>query len=287
MSIAVEFDYQRPETLADAVELLGRFGDDARILAGGTDLVPWLRDDLVEPAVLVDVKHIPGLGGLVAEGGTLTIGALATFTDLLGSDAVEAGWPLLAEAAATVASPGIRHRATVVGNICSAVPSCDAGPALLVMDAVVHVAGPEGVRRIPIADWFLGPKQTALARGELATHVTVPAPPAGNGSSYARLSRYAGEDLAQASVAAMACPDRTYRVAFGAVAPTPVRAHRIEAVLNGTQPAHGDIVAAQRLVVQEVAPITDMRATKEYRLRMSAIFLGRALATAVARREGA
>ncbi len=287
MSIAVEFDYLRPETLADAVELMSRFGEDARILAGGTDLVPWLRDDLVDPAVLIDLKHIPGLDGLAAAAGTLTVGALATFTDLLESDAVRAEWPLLAEAAATVASPGIRHRATVVGNICSAVPSCDAGPALLVMDAVVHVAGPEGVRRIPIADWFLGPKQTALARNELVTHLTVPAPPAGNGSSYARLSRYAGEDLAQASVAAMACPDRTYRVAFGAVAPTPLRARRIEAALEGAEPTHGEIVAAQRLVVQEIAPITDMRATKEYRLRMSAIFLGRALAAAATRRDGA
>ena len=128
MTIVHDFEYVKADSVEDAVELLER--DGARVLAGGTDLVPWLRDDLIEPALLVDIKAIPGLADISLGGTRMRIGALITFSDLVASAVVGEHAPMLAEMAGQVASTGVRNRATVVGNVCSAVPSLDAGPAL-------------------------------------------------------------------------------------------------------------------------------------------------------------
>jgi len=286
MTIAQVFDYQRPETLDEAVQILAAHSGDVRVLAGGTDLVAWLRDEAVAPDLLVDIKHIEGLDQIADEGDALAIGSLVTFTDLLNSDLMASRLPLICEMSATVGSTGIRNRATLVGNICSAVPSCDAGPVLLVHGAVVHTVGTSGARRIPIEEWFLGPRMTALTPDEIVTKVVVPVPVGGHGAAYVRLSRYEGEDLAQASVAILAPPDHGFRVAFGAVAATPLRARRIEALLEGKALAPGLVAEAMALVAEEISPISDMRASKEYRLRMSEVMLQRGLQAAVGRLEG-
>jgi carbon-monoxide dehydrogenase medium subunit len=286
MTIAQVFDYQRPETLDEAVQMLAGHGGDVRVLAGGTDLVAWLRDEAVAPDLLVDIKRIEGLRKIADEGDALSIGSLVTFTDLLNSELVESRLPLMVEMSATVASTGIRNRATLVGNICSAVPSCDAGPPLLVHGATVHTIGPAGRRHISIDDWFLGPRKTALNTGEIVTKVVVPIPPRGHGACYVRLSRYEGEDLAQACVAVLAPTDHRFRVAFGAVAATPVRARRIEALLEGKALTPELIGEAMALVSEEISPITDIRASKEFRMRMSEVMLQRGLMAAVQRLEG-
>lgn len=286
MTIAAEFDYVRPATLEEAVEILAAHSGEARLLAGGTDLVAWLRDDMITPDLVVDIKRINGLADIRNEEQTVTIGSLVTFADLLNSDVVGERLPLINEAARTVGSTGIRNRATLVGNICSAIPSCDAGPALVAYEAAVQVIGESGTRRIPIEEWFMGPRLTAIGRDEIATGVVVPVPEGRHGSAYVRLSRYRGEDLAQASVAVTALEDRSYRIAFGAVAATPVRAHRIEELLDGralTDQLAGEAVA---LVESEISPITDMRATEEYRLRMCEVMLRRGLAAAADRLVG-
>ena len=220
MVIANEFDYRRPATLAEATEILANHSGSVRILAGGTDLVAWLRDDAVDPDLVVDIKNVPGLNDIRLDGSTLHIGALVTFTDLIESDLVEEHAPLLAEMAGTVASQGIRNRATMVGNICSAVPSCDAGPVLLVFDTTVHVTGPDGERSIDINDWFVGLRETARTDDEVVTHLTIAL--RSHGGVYVKLMRYGGEDLAQAAVGIVAYENNEYRVAFGAVAPTPI-----------------------------------------------------------------
>jgi carbon-monoxide dehydrogenase medium subunit len=287
MTIAQVFDYQRPATLDEAAQMLAAHGGDVRVLAGGTDLVAWLRDEAVAPDMLVDIKNIDGLDQIVDEGDALSIGSLVTFTDLINSDLVSTRLPVVSEMSATVASTGIRNRATLVGNICSAVPSCDAGPVLLVYGAVVHTVSTAGSRQILIDDWFLGPRQTALAPGEIVTRVVVPAPAGGHGAAYLRLSRYEGEDLAQASVAILAPPNHRFRVAFGAVAAKPMRARRIETLLEGKALDSALVAEAMALVSEEISPITDIRATKEYRLRMAEVMLQRGLQAAVERLEGA
>jgi len=216
----------------------------------------------------------------------VVVGALATFTDLIDSADLRAKLPLLWEAARRMGSVGVRNRATLAGNICSAVPSCDGGPPLLVHEARVRVHGPGGAKEIPIAEWFLGPKKTPLTPGEIVTGVAIPIPHAGHGGCYVKLGRYRGEDLAQASVAVLALPEHRYRIAFGAVAPTPVRARKIESLMYGRALDDALIAGAARLVTEETCPITDIRASREYRAHMLEVMFERGVRAAVARLSG-
>lgn len=282
--IANEFEYRRPTTLREATSYLAEHPGSVRVLAGGTDLVAWLRDDAIAPDLVVDIKEIPDLREIRRDGDTLHIGSLVTFTELIESGIVEEHAPLLAEMAETVASPGIRNRATMVGNICSAVPSCDAGPVLLVFDTTVHLTGPNGERSVDINDWFVGLRETARSDDEVVTHLTIRVRE--HGGVYVKLMRYAGEDLAQAAVGIVTHPDDTYKVAFGAVAPTPFRSSRIEETLNGKELTDELIAEVRAMVPDEISPITDMRATAEYRTHVTAVALDRGLRAARGRLRG-
>ncbi len=284
MTIAHDFEYARPGSIVDAVALLDREG--ARVLAGGTDVVPWLRDDLIEPTLLVDIKAIPGLADITVDDRRMSIGALVTFSDLMASPVVGEHAPMLTEMAGQVASTGIRNRATIVGNVCSAVPSLDAGPALMVYDGAVEVAGPNGERLVPLEDWFLGPRTTRLGSGEVVTGIRLSLPTVDHAGVFLKLARYSGEDLAQANLAVLATKDREYRLAFGAVAPTPLRAHRIEAALSGHDLGDSLLDRASRLVADEIAPITDIRASAAYRTHMCHVMLRRGLGAARDRLAG-
>ena len=284
MVIAHEFDYRRPASLEEAIGILSEYPGSARLLAGGTDLVAWLRDDAVAPDIVVDIKDVPGLNGISVEYDVIRIGSLVTFTELIESDLVREHAPLLVEMAETVASTGIRNRATMVGNICSAVPSCDTGPVLLVYDTTVYLAGLGGERSVDINDWFIGLRETALSDDEVVTRVDIKIRQ--HGGVYVKLMRYAGEDLAQAAVGAVVYPDNEYKVAFGAVAPTPFRSTRIEDALRG-KPLDDALVAdVVAMVDDEISPITDMRASAEYRTRMTEVMLERGLWEATERFAG-
>ena len=275
MVIAHEFDYRRPASLDEAIGILSEYPGSARLLAGGTDLVAWLRDDAVAPDVVVDIKDVPGLNGISVENDVISIGSLVTFTELIESELVREHAPLLIEMAETVASTGIRNRATMVGNICSAVPSCDTGPVLLVYDTTVYLAGPGGERSVDINDWFIGLRETALSDDEVVTRVDIKI--GQHAGVYVKLMRYAGEDLAQTAVGVVVYPDNEYKVAFGAVAPTPFRSTRIEDALRG-RPLDDALVAdVVAMVDDEISPITDMRASAEYRTRMAEVMLERGL----------
>ena len=284
MVIAHEFDYRRPTTLLEATKLLAEHPGSARVLAGGTDLVAWLRDNAVAPDLVIDLKAIPGLSDIRLEGDTLHIGSLVTFTELIESKLIEQHAPLLAEMSETVASPGIRNRATMVGNICSAVPSCDAGPVLLAYDTTVHLTGPDGDRSVEINDWFVGLRKTARTDDEVVSHLTINLRK--HGGVYVKLMRYAGEDLAQAAAGIVVYEADEYRVAFGAVAPTPFRSSRIEAALAGKELTDDLIAEVVAMVPDEISPITDMRATAEYRTHVTKVALDRGLRAAMGRLAG-
>jgi CO/xanthine dehydrogenase FAD-binding subunit len=286
MAIAHEFEYARPRTIDEARALLLERGSKAMVLAGGTDVVASLRDELIAPELIVDIKGIPGLAGIRPVGERVLIGSLATFSDLIDSDLVHDGFPLLYEMAVNVGCRGIRNRATVVGNICSAVPSCDAGPALLVHDAQVLVMGPSGQRIVRMKDWFTGPKQNALRHGELVVGVEVPGGTRLCGGSYVKLRRYRGEDLAQASVAVLVSPELEYRVAFGAVGPVPRRPRRLETAIKGREPSDEFFSKTRKIIGHVTAPITDIRATAEYRRHMLNVMFERAVRAAVSRMRG-
>jgi CO/xanthine dehydrogenase FAD-binding subunit len=287
MAIAHEFDYVKPGTLRDALNTLRRYGARASVLAGGTDLVGLISDGMAAPEAVVDIKGLAGLDRLEFKDGVLSVGALVTFSELHEAPVIAKKFPVLREMAGWVASVGIRNRATMVGNLCSAVPCCDSGAVLLVYEAVVHVAGINGKRKVPLREWFVGPRKTVLKRGEIATGVSVPLPKQKHGACFVKLRRYEGEDLAQASVTVLALAGNRYRISFGSVAPRPIPAMKVEALLEGRPPSDDLIQQAVRLVPEEIAPITDIRATKEYRAHMIGVMLERGLRAAVARLAGA
>ena len=204
MAIAHQFEYVKPATLREAVRILARYGARARALSGGTDLVGLISEGMASPEAVVDIKGIPGLDRIEFKNGVLSIGALVTFSELRESPVIAKRFPVIREMTGWVASVGIRNRATMVGNLCSAVPCCDSGAVLLVYDAAVLVAGPTGKRKVPLREWFLGPRKTVLKRGEIAMGVTVALPKKKHGACFVKLRRYEGEDLAQASVTVLA-----------------------------------------------------------------------------------
>jgi CO/xanthine dehydrogenase FAD-binding subunit len=266
--------------------VLTQRGSGAVVLAGGTDVVPALRDEVLTPEVVVDIKGVPGLEGIRPVGERLHIGALATFTELIESELVRESFPLLHEMAVNVACRGIRNRATVVGNICSAVPSCDAGPVLLVHEARLLITGPSGQRIVNMDAWFTGPKRTGLRNGELVLGIEVPGGTRSHGGSYVKLRRYRGEDLAQAGVATLVSPEFEYRIAFGAVGPTPTRARKLERAMKGREPSEDLLAKARTIIPRETSPITDMRATAEYRSHMLSVMFQRGARAAVDRMRG-
>lgn len=286
MSIACEFEYAKPESLKEALRLLSRKTAGGAVpLAGGTDLVAWLRDGVACPGLLVDLKGIEELEGIRLKAGQLWIGARATLAEIIESPLVRKHAPLLVESSGMVASVGVRNRATMAGNICSAVPCCDSGPALLVYNATIHVATLRGTKRIPAVKWFLGPRQTALAKGGIVTGVSLPL--AKHAGAYAKLKRYRGEDLAQASVAVRVDARGMWQVAYGSVAPTPIRGPKVERLLRGEKkPSAALLKQAVALAEAEVAPITDIRGSKEYRRLMVGVMLKRALRLAAGRLAG-
>lgn len=286
MPITTEFEYLRPGTMDEALRVLSRYKRSAGVLAGGTDLIPELKENRTRPEVVVDLKALRGLDGIEAKDGVLRIGALATFSSIIESPVIRKNCPLLREAAMTVASTGVRNRATLAGNVCSAVPSADAAPALLVYDAELIVKSLQGVRNIPIQDWFLGPRKTALAPDELVLAAELRLPAGKTGACYAKLSRYEGEDLAQGGLAVLALPGRVYRIAVCALGPKPSRCPRTEAALNGSPLNEKTVSRAKKALLEEIAPISDVRATKEYRTHMAQVMLARALEAAVARLFG-
>lgn len=284
--ISHEFEYYKPKDFGELSELLIQYKTKAKILSGGTDLVVRIKDGFEFPEIVIDIKSISELKELKFDGKDLFIGATVTFNELIESDVVKEKFPLLWEAAKSVASTGIRNRATLAGNICSAVPSLDSGPALLVYEAEVILKSNNGERKVNINDFFLGPRKTVLKEDEFVYGVNVPLPQKKNGGSYVKLGRYNGEDLAQVGIGILILEGNEYRIAHCAVGPVAARAKKIEQLLNGKPLDDPLIEEAKKLIEQEISPITDIRATKEYRIHMAKVMLERGLKTAVNRMNG-
>ncbi len=281
-----DFDYAKPVTLSEAISTYKKYGDKARLLLGGTDLVVMLDDGVIQPDIVIDLKGIDELKKLEFDGEFLHIGSRVTFNELIDSEVVKEKFPVLWEASKTVASTGVRNRATLVGNICSAVPSADSAPALLVCNATVVIATDSGDKEVPITEFFVGPRRTILKPGEIVKEVKIRASNKKFGGSYIKLGRYDGEDLAQVGVATVVNEDREYAIAFCAVAPKPVRAKEAEEFLKGKDLTDEVLEEAAKLAVKAISPISDIRASKEYRLYVSGVLVKRSLKTSLARMNG-
>ena len=272
------FDYVRPTDLEAAVDLLARHGQQARVLAGGTDLVIRLRDGTYSPAVVVDVKRIPELApGISVLDGALRISAGTTMTDLCDDERVQASFPALVEAARMVGSIQIRNRATLVGNLCNASPAADTAPPLLVYGAALEVYGPVGRRELALDEFFVRSGVTALGDGELVLALRLPLPVGRVGSAFERRTRRRGHDLASVTLAVAVEESGLLRLAFGSLGPRPF-------LLSGEWAAADELI--ERAVAAADPSPTSMRAGPEYRVAMLRVLAERALATARARLGG-
>ena len=283
MPITADFEYTRVKDLKEALELKSEYGKGARVLAGGTDLLVHLKENPVSPRLLLDLKSLGELNRIQLKNGTLKIGANVTFAELIESALVRKNFPILWEAAMTVASVGVRNRATMAGNICSAVPSADAASPLLVYEAEVSVLNRKDARVIPMNDWFTGPKKTSLKEDEIVESVELKIPEKKHSGCYLKLSRYEGEDLAQGALSVLMNADKTFRVAAAALAPTPRRAFKTESYLKGKKITQVAAKEAGKLLLGEISPISDIRSSKEYRLHMASVMLERGLEKTVKR----
>jgi CO/xanthine dehydrogenase FAD-binding subunit len=279
------FAYERPTHLGDVVALLAEHGPEARLLAGGTDLIIRLRDGTIRPRVVVDVKGITELDAEIrAVDGPLRFGARTVMTDIAADERVRVDHQALAEAAAVVGAVQIRNRATLAGNLCNASPAADTAPALLVDDARVIVTGAAGTRAIPIDDFFIRSGVTTLATDELVTAIELPRPTTRRGTVHLRRTRRRGHDLASVTVACAVAEDGTTRIAYGSLGPRPLLIVDDSGVL--ADPTATALAKRERLATMFAAASPSprsMRASPDYRLAMLQVLGLRAVETAIAR----
>jgi carbon-monoxide dehydrogenase medium subunit len=283
------FDYHAPTTLPEALSLLGRLGEEAKVLSGGQSLLPLLKLRLAQPGHLVDIGRIPGLDYIKEEGGFLKIGALVREAALEASPIVRSKYPILVDTANVIADPIVRNLATVAGNLAHGDPANDHPATMLALGAEVVATGTKGSRTIPIAQFFTGLFTTALEPTEVLTEVRIPAPPAGSGGAYLKLERKVG-DFATAGAAAFLVIKGGVieRAGIGLtnVGPRPVKAEAAEKHLAGKKPDEGAFAEAGRLAASGASPSPDRRGSTEYKKEMARVLTVRALRKAAERAGG-
>lgn len=285
MAIISNYEYLKPNSVDEALNLLEKY-ENSKIFAGGTDLLNMLKEGIIDPEALVDIKAIDEFKKLEYKEGILSIGSLVTFTELIDSQMIRKEFPMIMEVSETVASMGVRNRATMVGNICSAVPCMDSGSLLVVYEAKIHTISKDGKREIPALDFFVAPRRTALKHGEIVTHITIENKENKHSGAYGKLSRYKGEDLSQASISILALDNNKYKISFCSVGPVPTRATELEEIVNGNELTDEIIAKGKDIIPNIISPISDIRSTKEYRIHMCQVMFERGIKNARDRFNG-
>lgn len=288
--IPASFSYHSPASISEAAALLARYGDDAKVLSGGQSLIPLMKLRLASPQHLVDINRVPGLAYIKEDGGVLRIGALTRESDLDESDLIRTRYAILHDTSRVIADPLVRNLATVCGNLAHADPANDHPATMLALGAEVVAVGQRGERRIPVKAFFSGPFATALDAGEILTEIRIPVPPPRSGGAYLKLERKVG-DFATAGVAVqvtLAANGTCERVGIGLtnVGPTPIKAGRAEAFLQGKRPDEGAITQAAKLAAEECQPTSDFRGPAEYKRDLVRVLTARALRKALTRAGG-
>ena len=277
------FDYRAPRTLDETLAILREYGDEARVIAGGTALVTMMRQRLVRPSCLVSLRDVQGLGRIEATNGSLRLGALVTRREAEISPLVRERLPVLSETFRRVATIRIRHMGTVGGALAHADPNQDPPVTLIALGARVEIRGSGGQREMPLAEFFRDYYETALASGELVAGVVVPLLPAASGATYLKFLPRTADDYATVAVAATVTlePDgercREARIALGSVGVTPLRGRAGEALLSGERLSENLLRAVGEAVKGEVDPLSDHRGSAAYKREMTAVMVGRAL----------
>jgi CO/xanthine dehydrogenase FAD-binding subunit len=277
-----QFDYHAPKSVEEAIELLKSKGPGARLMAGGTDLLIKMRHAGLKPSAIISIKQIPELNHISFDPKKgLIIGATALLADVAEHPDILKHYPTVAQAARGTANVQVRNMGTVIGNLCNASPSADNAPTLLAMGAEVHIKGPGGERKIPLEGFFKGPGLTALKPFEIVTAVYVPPPASNSGTAYISLSARGKLDCTAVGVSAMVtlkgkvCED--VRVFVGACGPTPIRALNAESLLRGRELTDDLAVESGETAMGETRPITDVRASADYRTKMVSVLTRRAV----------
>jgi len=277
------FEYLRPERLSEALDVLKKRGREAKVLAGGTDLLVRMKEDAVRPKVILDIGRVEELRGIRQEDRSVWVGPLTTHREIAGTDLVRRHARALAEGAARVGSPQIRHRATIGGNLVNASPAADSVPPLFVLGAEVHISSAGGDRWLAVGDFFRGPGETVLEPNELVTGLRIPLPDDDRTiSRYEKFGTRSALSVAVASVAAAAArePDgrlEWIRIAMGSVGPVVLRAGEAEKMLAGKEIDERLIDRAARAAAGQCCPIDDVRGSAWYRRRLATALLKRIL----------
>lgn len=279
----MRFEYLQPETMKEALALLDQYGADAKVLAGGTDLMLKIEAKVVKPKYVIDISGIAELNYIKPDGNKgLRIGSLATINDIAKSKIIKEQFPVLAQAAGLLGSMAIRNVATLGGNICNAAPSAENAPALICLQSMVKIVSPKGERVVPLEEFFTGPGATVLAPNEILVEFQIPAVRPNTRGVYLKHSHRGSIDLSTVGTAVVASFDdkkqcQDVRIALGAVAATPIRAKKAESMVKGKMLDEKTIEAAACAAAEDSCCITDVRASAEYRTDMVTAYTRRAL----------
>ena len=286
----MRFEYLQPVTIEQAISLLTKHDGKAKVIAGGTDLVVQMRRKEVRPQYVVDIAGIPGLDYInYDEKQGLRIGALTTIRALETSNELQQRYPVISQAASQLGSVAIRNVATLGGNLCNAAPSAETAPSLIGLQATAKIIGPDGERIASLEDFFTGPGSTILKTGELLLEIQVPVPSPGTRGIYLKHAIRGTVDLAIVGVAVIVTPEvggevcQDINVVLGAVASTPMRARSAEEMMRGERIDDALINRSAQAASDEARPISDVRASAQYRKEMVKVFTRRALREAMAK----
>ena len=288
--IPPSFEYLTPSNISDAVALLQKHGDEAKILAGGHSLIPAMRLRLAEPGYLIDISGIGGLDYIQEESGQLRIGAMTCEAALEESEIVRSQYPLLLDTAKMIADPSVRNMATVGGNLAHGDPANDHPATMLALRALVLAEGPNGTREIKIDNFFPDFFTTALSEDEILTEIRIPTPPSASGGAYLKIERKVG-DYAAAAVACQLNIDSSgsiENIGLGLtnVGSTPIRASSAEELLKGKKPDENMLAEAGRLAAADSEPMEDLRGSAEYKRALVNELTQRAIKLSLQRAEG-
>ena len=275
-------EYMAPKDLEELHRVMADCKGRAKFIAGGTNVIPNIRAKAISPEILMDLSNLKDLAFIREENGTISIGALTTMSEIASSDIIRSECPVLFSAANQLGNPLTRNRATIGGNLADASPAADTAPPLLTMDALIHTESGSGkAREIPIDQFFLGPTQTVLEENELMTKITFSKLEDPSRGHHIKLGLRNAMAISMVSIAVMLEMEgevcQRARVALGAIAPKPIRAYSVEKRLEGNKIDEGLIEECSRVIKEDISPISDIRASAEYRIWTTSVLLKRAI----------
>lgn len=288
--IAQSFQYESPGTLAEAIEMLHKYGEEAKILSGGHSLIPMMKLRFASPEYLIDINGIPGLSDIREENGVLRIGALAREADLEHSDLLAKHFPIFKDVTKLIADPQVRNLGTIGGNLAHGDAANDHPAVMMALNATIVATGSEGEREIGIDEFFYGFYMTALQHGEILTEIRLPIPPAGSSSAYHKMERKVGDYATSGVAVQLTIGEGGIVTACGIgltnVNPVPLRAVRSQEALIGKPLTDETIALAGQYASEDCSPSSDLRGSEDYKRHVTGVLVKRMIRKAAERALG-